>query len=150
MIPLPVSLISTKNSIEPPDFEKWPVQLGMPTPWHVAVASMIRLHTKKNAKQMCQELFTAFPTPALLGAATLEHVRRILKKLPLRNRVAANICEMSMRYCSGHWMDLRDLPGVGLYVADCVGYFCFGATDLSSGDEELQDLVRQATINQTK
>jgi hypothetical protein len=35
------------------------------------------------------------------------------------------------------WSDMRELPGVGVYVADAVGLFCFGCMELRCVDRVL-------------
>lgn len=137
MIPLPRDLVlSTKysNSIR---FDLSPIQLGLGRdPWKVIVASQLLVRVKRNV-DIIRGVLTTWPTPATLAASD-SVLEAVLRPLGLWRRRAAQLQRMSLLYAEGAFQDVRDLPGVGPYVSDAVGLFCYGCTDLESSDGVLE------------
>lgn len=116
-----------------------PLQLQMGRdPWKVAVASML-IHRCKHAESAFNALYYAFSGPEALARADEGIVASICHLH--RNRARQLIRFSSMWFAE--YDDLRELPGVGLYVTDAVGLFCFGCTDLESCDGVLMEYARQ-------
>ncbi len=125
------------NTGRPPVFGLSPLQLGMPTPWHVAVASMLLCRTKRyQAETSLIRLLSRWPTPWLLALAD-DSLELVVAPCGMQRRRARQLRRFSSKYLES-WQRLRDLPGVGAYVHDAVGLFCLGLTDLDSNDEVLR------------
>lgn len=144
MIPLPLSAIAQlQRELRAPEFGLDPIQLGMPTPWHVVVASMVRLRSKKWHQEMTRNLLTRWPTPLDMALAEKDEMYSYLNKVSTYKSLSHGLINMSIDWCSAKWSDLRDVTGVGIYVADCVGLFCFGCTDLASHNQDLQAYIQK-------
>ena len=136
---LPPELVHAASAADMADlrFDLHPVQLGLRgSPLHVAVASMMLVKVRRNC-DLIAHVVASFPTPEDLaqGADELEHWLRPLGLHRQRARLMANL---GRRWWTPTWGDLRDLPGVGPYVADAVQLFCFGHTTLDSEDGVLR------------
>lgn len=64
------------------------------------------------------ELLARYPDAISMAAADLEALTRLLRPLGLQRQRAKRLVEFSRAYAAG-WEDVRDLPGVGDYAADC-------------------------------
>jgi hypothetical protein len=139
MIPLPRDLLhGTKIS------DCWSIEDGRllqstlgRDPWKVAVASVLLCRTRRSCVEdvLCN-LLDRWPTPPALAASDME-LEAALQPLGLHRQRARQLQRMSLKYTTDVWDDLRELPGIGKYVADAVGLVCFGCTELESGDEPL-------------
>lgn len=131
MIPLPKKLIEsvvpTPRTYRPGPLQ---AQLGR-DPWKVMIASMLLHRTPRAiAQPQFDELLRRWSGPAELARAN--HIDG------LERRFARRLIRASTLWFS-EYNDLRDFPGVGLYVADAVGLFCFNCTELESNDQSLRE-----------
>lgn len=111
-------------------------------PWKVAIASMLLCRTRRpQAESTFFELLRQWPGPEELCRADTRDVANVVRPCGFYNVRARQLTRFSSMWLGDGWNDLRDLPGVGLYVADAVGLVCFGCTDLESSDGALQWLV---------
>lgn len=119
-------------------FDLTPIQLGMgKCPWRVAVASCLMNRTRRAQAAPCLEaLLKRWPRPEDLAAASQNQLADTVRGCGFQNR-RARILRAFSRAWLGSWTDMRDLPGVGAYVADAVGLFCFNDTALVSRDRVL-------------
>lgn len=107
-------------------------------PWKVAIASMLLNRTRRQqAEPVLRELLNRWPDAAALSRADAAEVEEVVRPCGLHRNRARQLVRFSNRYMGDGWDDLRELPGVGLYVADAVGLVCFGCTDLESSDKVL-------------
>ena len=122
-------------------YDQMPIQLGMGAhPWSVAVCSMLMCRARRsNVEPVLQELLSRWPTPGDMCRA--EGHEELLRPLGLQRNRARQLQRFSSLYLSEAWSDLRQLPGVGIYVADAVGLFCFGCTELIGNDAVLRGYV---------
>lgn len=127
-----------------PRFDCAPIQAGFNRdPWMVAVASMLLCRTRRSQMEpVVRRLFEEFPGPAELARARAEYLEQILRPLGLQRNRARQLSRFSAMWFGG-WRELRELPGVGVYVADAVGLLCFGDTDVESGDPALRKYADQ-------
>lgn len=125
-----------------PRFDLFPLQLGMPSPWHVIVASLTRSVSRKYAAQFTQKILDRWRNPSQLALASVEELRLILRRGTHAQRIARSMIGISKRWHSDDWRDLRDLPGVTVYIADCVQVFCFQEYQLTCTDKELHTFVK--------
>lgn len=148
MIPLPRSLVKVKL---PPAaslrFGWTPLQVGMQeSPYYVALASMLLCRARRaQAEPVLMDMLERWPYPEELCRA--EELEEVLRPCGLQRNRARQIGRFATLWLSDSWDDLRDLPGVGLYVADAVGLFCFGCTELESGDDVLKEFAQLAQQN---
>jgi 3-methyladenine DNA glycosylase/8-oxoguanine DNA glycosylase len=119
--------------------ETRPLQAGLyGSPWHVIVASQLLCRTRRScADSVFAELIERWPTPADLARADSPELEALLQPLGLYRNRARQLIRMSFQWIEGNWEDARELAGVGKYVADAIGLFCFGCTDLVSDDHAL-------------
>lgn len=130
----------------PTEFAAVPLQLGMQRdPWRVALASMLLCRAKRvQAERVLRILLTRWPTPADLMRAEIKAVQEAVRPCGL-HRARARILQ---RFCAvwlgDHWHAMQGMPGVGMYVADAIGLFCFDDTDLESSDHVLREYADRA------
>lgn len=83
-----------------------------------------------------QTLIARYPEPELLAAASTQEVEEVIRPLGLVSRAARliDLASQLARDHSGHVPrdlgSLKDLPGVGPYVASAVRVFAFGEREL--------------------
>ena len=120
-----------------------PLQAGLGgCPWRVAIASMLLCRTRRvQAEPVLRELLFRWPTAAALAVA--EGVEEVCRPCGLHRQRARQLQRFSNEYLADWWKDLRELTGVGVYVADAVSLFCFGETNLESKDNVLSDYARR-------
>jgi endonuclease III len=107
----------------------------------VALASMMLQRTRRSqADAVLQDMLQRWPHPGALAAA--EGLEEVLRPCGLHLSRARRVRRFCAQWLGDFWDDMRDLCGVGVYVADCVGYFCFGCKDLESTDWVLHQAVR--------
>lgn len=119
-------------------------------PWRVAVGSMLLCRTRgAQARPVLKELLALHPTPEVVCRA--EGLEELLRPCGLHRNRARQLQRFSCLWLSESWGDMRELPGVGVYVADAVGLFCFGCTDVECNDrvlrayaEEVRDAAKSA------
>lgn len=129
-------------------FGEQPLQVGMGgCPWRVAVASMLLCRSRwTQAAPVLQSLLTAYPNATALAVAT--DIEQIVRPCGLHRNRARQLARFSGEWLGSWWEDMRELTGVGIYVADSVGLFCFGCTDLESDDHVLRDYAQGKAANQ--
>lgn len=121
---------------EPLRFDLSPLQLGMPTVWHTALASMLLCRARRvQAEPVLQRLLALHPGPAEVARA--EGLEELLRSCGLQRNRARQIGRFCVQWL-GEWRDLRELTGVGSYVADAVSLFCFGCRELTCSDRVLR------------
>src|SRR5580692_5861190 len=114
------------------------LQLGK-DPWKVAVASMLLCRTRRAKAEPCMdELLREWQGPEALARADAAEIESVKRPCGLHRQRARQLVRFSSLWFS-EYDDLRELPGVGLYVADAVGLFCFGCTELSCSDGVLRE-----------
>lgn len=139
MMPLPRGLLlSVEPSGEPRYDGPTLLQEGLGgDPWRVIVASVLLCRARRSQVAGClRELLAAHPSPNHLARA--EGLEELLRPCGLHRQRARQLQRLSSLWFSGAWEDARDLPGVGVYVADAVGLVCFGCVDLESTDAALR------------
>jgi hypothetical protein len=119
-------------------------------PWRVTVASILLCRTRRNqAEPALWEILRRWPTAGHLARA--EGLEDVIRPCGLHRNRARQLTRFSGLWLGGSWDDLRELPGVGLYVSDAVGLVCLGCTDIASGDrallEHAKTLTRQAEVH---
>lgn len=132
----------SKYSPKPVGWCDGPLQLAMGgCPWMVAVSSMMLCRTRRTqAEPVVREVFLRYPTPGDLCRA--DGLENLLRPCGLHCSRARRLRRFSSTWFS-EWAELYDLPGVGAYVHDAVGLFCFGCTDLESNDRVLRSYVER-------
>lgn len=145
MIPLPRNMVLTVHSVDALDYAAVPLQCGMGNcPWRICVASILLNRAKRPAvDRVLSKLFARWSTPMDLAKADREELTELLRPLGFQHRRAKTLIRFSAEFLEDGWSDLRDLPGVGPYVADSVGLVCFGCTELDSMDGALEAYARR-------
>lgn len=133
-----------------PVFDKDPIQLGMPSPWHVTVCSMILQCSRKHGRVFVERVLTSWPNPSVLSCVSLSELERVLYRGSNRKRVARNLIKLCQLWHTDRWRDLRDLPGVGVYVADCVSLFCMNHKVLCGDDRQLKSFLEATSDECTR
>lgn len=109
-------------------------------PWKVTIASMlIRQLSRNDAELAFWMLLDAYPRAEYLCRASVAPVLQVCPVYPTKAR---QLIRFSSAYLGEGWETFQELPGVGEYVADAVGVFCFGYGDIASKD--LQDYVHDS------
>lgn len=123
-----------------PTFDRFPLQTGLGgCPWRVAVASVMLNRTRgPQARPVLRRFLARWPDAAAAADADVLDVADVLAPSGFQYRKARSVVALSRRWVLGGWSDARDLPGVGAYVADAVGMFCFGCLELDSQDRVLR------------
>lgn len=140
MMPLPRELLWSTHNWEEPRYDGALLQEGLGgDAWRVAVASALLCRARKSQiVGPLRELFAKYSEPTLLSKADVDgDLALILHPCGLHRQRARQLQRMSAMWFSSAWDDARQLPGVGVYVADAIGLFCFGCTDLESNDKAL-------------
>lgn len=137
MMALPRLKLLTVHSSNALRFDLKPIQLGLGgCPWRVAVASVLLCRTRRvQMEPILERLFRSWPDPGSLARA--DRLEALIQPCGFQNRRAHQLRRLSELWLTDSWDDLRDLPGVGKYVADAVGLVCFGCTDLECADGAL-------------
>lgn len=145
MIPLPRQMVKACHSEPTLDFSDQLLQAGLgKCPWRVAVASiLLNRTTRKQVEPVLLALLEQWPTPMALACADRVDLADTLRSLGLQYTRANRLVRFSSKFLEDDWADLRDLPGVGPYVADAVGLVCFGCTELASEDPALHEYARR-------
>ncbi len=101
--------------------------------WRVAIASMLLCRTRRiRVEWVMLDLLKRWPGPEYLCRADAEEVERVVRRCGLHRTRARQLIRFSCLYLGDGWEELQELPGVGVYVADAVGLFCLGCTELES------------------
>lgn len=126
-------------------WDAWLLQCNLGgCPWRVAVCSILLQRTKRTQMESTLvHILGRWPTPMDLALADSEVLQTLLRPLGLYKTRARQLIRFSAEFLEDNWNDLRDLPGVGPYVADAVGLVCFGCTDLESADHALTAYARK-------
>lgn len=134
-----------------PTFDTRPLQLGMEMDvWSVVVASMLLCRTRRvQAGPALEALLRRWPTPADLARADTEELEQVVRPCGLYRNRARMLQRFSVRFMGEGWHHLQELSGVGKYVADAVGVFCFGEKDIDSDDYALRKYVN-GTVRATE
>lgn len=145
MIPLPRERVLTLATTDELDFDAVPIQCGLGgCPWRVCVASILLNRTRRVAMQpVLVKLLARYSDPPSLAKADRREIADLLRPLGFQHTRATRLVRFSQVFLTDTWKDLRDLPGVGPYVADAVGLACFGCTELTSGDGALMEHARR-------
>lgn len=88
----------------------------------------------ETVRNVIGTLFLSFPDASSLAQAEVGELTDILRPLGFQNQRAKRLVEFAHAFL-GEWKDVRELPGVGDYAADC--YRIFFLEDL--GDEPPND-----------
>ena len=116
-------------------------------PWRASIASMLLCRTtRKQAESALQALLRRWPGAEYLCRADVADVESVVRPCGLYRNRARQLVKFSSLYLGDAWSDLRELPGVGAYVADAVGLVCFGDTDLESEDGALRMTVAKLGV----
>ena len=142
MIPLPREACKAIRDPFHLRYDLSPLQRGLASsPYHVAVASMLLCRTRRvQVDRVVGRLFNEYGCPELLARATV--LEDLLRPCGLHRNRSRQLQRFACAWLGDSWEDMRELPGVGLYVADAVGLFCFGCTKLESTDGVLDDYAR--------
>ena len=134
MMSLPRELIRAAPWPDRLRFDCSPIQLGLQgSPWHVVVSSIL-LCRARRMPTVLEDLLYAYPTPELLASADTSALERIVQPTGLHRNRARHLQQLSHKWYLNTWNDLRDLQGVGQYVADAVGLFCYGCKAVECDD----------------
>jgi len=144
MIPLPIEVLAAIPSGKP-SFDKRPIYLGMCGAWQIIVAGIISYKNKDI--DLVEKVLRVWTRPIDLAEADIIEVIDLLRKTNRYVLRATNLISMSKVWISGQWTDARDLPGVGIYVADCIGLFCLGCIDIESKDKTLLSYIKGLNEN---
>ena len=119
-----------------------PLQLSLGgCPWRVAVVSMLLCRTRRvQVEPVLRRLLSKYPVPEMLCRA--EDIEELVRPCGLYRNRARQLVRFSSLWLGDGWEEMRELPGVGIYVADAVGLFCFGCTELECCDVELVEYVK--------
>ena len=88
----------------------------------------------ETVRNVLDTLFTRFPDAAKMAHADVKELTAVLQSLGFQNQRAKRLIEFSKAYEVG-FSDVKQLPGVGQYAADC--HRIFFEEDL--GDEPPDD-----------
>lgn len=127
-------------------FDRSPLQTGLAKdPWLVAIASQMLSRTRhQQVRRALRNFLHRWDSPEAVAVADRWDISPYLHPLGFGERRTKLICDFCVAWC-GQWQDLRDLPGVGVYVADAVGLFCFGCTDIVCSDHALVEHILELT-----
>lgn len=89
-----------------------------------------------QAEPTLRTLLRLYPTPEALCRA--EDIEELVRPCGLYRNRARQLVRFSSLWLGDSWSEMRELPGVGIYVADAVGLFCFGCTELECYDAALR------------
>lgn len=106
-----------------------------PDEWKVLVCCLLLNRCRgETVRGVVDKLFQRFPDAHTVTEADVGELTDILRPLGFQNQRAKRLVEFSRAFMSG-WRDVRELPGVGDYAADC--YRIFFLEEL--GDEPPDD-----------
>lgn len=88
----------------------------------------------ETVRSVVDKLFEKYPNAVALKDADIEELTALLKPLGFQNQRAKRLVDFSKAFIE-EWNDVRELPGVGDYAADC--YRIFFLEEL--GDEPPND-----------
>lgn len=88
----------------------------------------------ETVRKIINRLFLCFPNASSMAKADVGELTDVLRPLGLQNQRAKRLVEFARAFL-GEWKDVRELPGVGDYAADC--YRIFFLEEL--GDEPPDD-----------
>ena len=88
----------------------------------------------ETVRSVVDKLFEKYPDAVALKDADIEELTALLKPLGFQNQRAKRLVDFSKAFIE-EWNDVRELPGVGDYAADC--YRIFFLEEL--GDEPPND-----------
>lgn len=108
-----------------------PIQVGLGgSPWRVLVASSLLCRARREQiAPVLGHILKRWPTWAELGRADGAELEGAVRPCGLHRQRARQLQRMAVQYQSECWEEVKDLPGVGAYVSDCVGVFCLGRID---------------------
>lgn len=113
-------------------------------PWKVAIASMLLCRARRvQAEPVLCRLLSHWPTANALAVASHLDVEQVVRPCGFQHNRARKLVRFSGQYIDDYWNDLRQLVGVGSYVSDAVGLFCFGRTNLECTDRVLVSYVEE-------
>ncbi len=72
----------------------------------------------ETVRKVINELFLRFPNASSLAQANVGELTNVLRPLGFQNQRAKRLVEFARAFL-GEWKDVRELPGVGDYAADC-------------------------------
>lgn len=72
----------------------------------------------ETVRKVVNELFLRFPNASSLAQANVGELTDVLRPLGFQNQRAKRLVEFARAFL-GEWKDVRELPGVGDYAADC-------------------------------
>ena len=102
------------------------------------MASMLLCRTRRaQAEPVLKELLHRYPTPEALCRS--EDLETLVRPCGLHRNRARQLQRFSCVWLGDGWSEMLGMPGVGLYVADAVGLFCLGCTELESSDTVLRE-----------
>lgn len=144
MIALTKAECHAKHGLRGPilPFDYLPVQAYLGgCPWRVAVASMMLCRARGfSVRPILSSVLELWDAPVALATADEAMLTTLLHPLGFQRLRARRLTRFSSLWDS-EWNDMRELPGVGVYVADAVGLFCFGCVELESDDRALGGYV---------
>lgn len=129
----------------PHRYDLAPLQLGMNgEPWRVIVVSTLLNRTSNvTVRQVLPEVFNTWPDPTVMASANPHDLEHVIEACGLHRGKSRSLVKMSAAWYGEAWGDARDLAGVGPYVADAVGLFCFGCLEVESKDHVLVRYARE-------
>lgn len=96
-------------------------------PWKVIVYNILvqraRNVHQNDIQRIFEELLRRWPTPEALAVSDVD-LEQLLEPLGLYRIRARQLQRMSLKYHSGAYSDVRDLPGCSQYVCDAVSLYC--------------------------
>ena len=109
-------------------------ELHYDTPFHLLIAVILSAQcTDKRVNMHTPEIFTRFPEPADLAAATFDEVYSLIKSISFPNNKAKHLIGMASMLVSdfdskvpSEPADLEKLPGVGRKTANVIASVIYG------------------------
>ena len=125
------------------------LQAGMGRcPWRVAVASMLLCRTRRvQAEPVLRVLLDRWPTAADLAHADTAAIEGVVRTCGFGRQRARQLQRFSVEWLGDWWEDMRELTGVGVYVADAVSIACFDCTEMQSTDHALRVLCDELSTS---
>jgi endonuclease III len=107
-------------------------------PWRVAVCSMLLVRCRRvQMERPLEALLCAWPTPIALSLSDTAELEAVLRPCGFQRSRARRLQRFCGEWLMDWWSDMRELTGVGVYVADAVGLCCFDCVELESSDQAL-------------
>ncbi len=72
----------------------------------------------ETVRRVVDDLFLKFPNASSMAQASVGELTDVLRPLGFQNQRAKRLVEFARAFL-GEWKDVRELPGVGDYAADC-------------------------------